>query len=163
MKQKLALCCALIHKPAVLFLDEPTTGVDVVSRKEFWEMLGRLKAEGITILVSTPYMDEARRCDRIALMQKGSLLSVNDPEGIIRDFPGELYGVQSANTHRLLTTTRTYPGTATCFAFGDSLHVTFKNDPNGLLPYLKTKGVEDARLEKITPGIEDCFIHLLKD
>jgi ABC-2 type transport system ATP-binding protein len=163
MKQKLALCCALIHKPAVLFLDEPTTGVDVVSRKEFWEMLGRLKAEGITILVSTPYMDEARRCDRIALMQKGSLLSVNDPEGVIRNFPGELYGVQSANTHRLLTTTRTYPGTATCFAFGDSLHVTFNNDPDGLLPYLKTKGVEDARLEKITPGIEDCFIHLLKD
>jgi ABC-2 type transport system ATP-binding protein len=163
MKQKLALCCALIHKPAVLFLDEPTTGVDVVSRKEFWEMLGRLKAEGITILVSTPYMDEARRCDRIALMQKGSLLSVNDPEGIIRNFPGELYGVQSANTHRLLTATRTYPATATCFAFGDSLHVTFKNDPNGLLPYLKSKGVEDARLEKITPGIEDCFIHLLKD
>src|SRR5271167_1530588 len=124
MKQKLALCCALIHKPAVLFLDEPTTGVDVVSRKEFWEMLARLKAEGITILVSTPYMDEARRCDRIALMQKGSVLSVNDPEGIIRDFPGELYGIQSANTHRLLQATRTYPGTATCFAFGDALHVT---------------------------------------
>jgi ABC-2 type transport system ATP-binding protein len=172
MKQKLALCCALIHKPAVLFLDEPTTGVDVVSRKEFWEMLGRLKAEGITILVSTPYMDEARRCDRIALMQKGSLLSVDEPEGIIRNFPGELYGVQSANTHRLLTATRTYPGTATCFAFGDALHVTFKDDEgqgiangavNGLVPYLHSKGVEDARLTKITPGIEDCFIHLLKD
>jgi ABC-type multidrug transport system ATPase subunit len=153
----------LIHKPAVLFLDEPTTGVDVVSRKEFWEMLGRLKAEGITILVSTPYMDEARRCDRIALMQKGSLLSVDEPEGIIRNFPGELYGVRAANTHRLLTETRGYPGTATCFAFGDALHVTFKNGANDLLPYLKSKGLEDARLEKITPGIEDCFIHLLKD
>src|ERR1700722_11614988 len=164
MKQKLALCCALIHKPVVLFLDEPTTGVDPVSRKEFWEMLARLKAEGITILVSTPYMDEARRCDRIALMQKGSLLSVNDPEGIIRNFPGELYGVQAANTHRLLTATRGYPGTATCFAFGDALHVTFKNgEQQGLLPYLSSKGVEDARLTKITPGIEDCFIHLLKD
>ena len=163
MKQKLALCCALIHKPAVLFLDEPTTGVDVVSRKEFWEMLARLKAEGITILVSTPYMDEARRCDRIALMQKGSLLSVDDPEGIIRNFPGQLYGVRSANTHRLLTATRTYPGTATCFAFGDSLHVTFKDDPNGLLPYLKSKNIDDATIVKITPGIEDCFIHLLKD
>src|SRR3984957_19452121 len=111
MKQKLALCCALIHKPKVLFLDEPTTGVDVVSRKEFWDMLKRLKAQGITIMVSTPYMDEARRCDRIALMQKGSFLSVNDPEGFIRDFPGELYGVHSANTHRLLTATRGYPGT----------------------------------------------------
>src|SRR5258708_25707028 len=88
MKQKLALCCALIHKPAVLFLDEPTTGVDVVSRKEFWEMLGRLKAEGITILVSTPYMDEARLCDRIALIQKGSILSINEPEAIVRQSPG---------------------------------------------------------------------------
>ena len=163
MKQKLALCCALIHKPAVLFLDEPTTGVDVVSRKEFWEMLARLKAEGITILVSTPYMDEARRCDRIALMQKGSLLSVNNPEGIIRDFPGELYGIKSANTHRLLQATRTYPETATCFAFGDALHVTFKDQKDGLIPYLNSKGINDATIEKITPGIEDCFIHLLKD
>ena len=127
-------------------------------------MLGRLKAEGITILVSTPYMDEARRCDRIALMQKGSLLSVDEPDGIIRNFPGELYGVQATNTHRLLTETRAYPGTATCFAFGDALHVTFKdNAADGLPPYLRSKGVEDARLEKITPGIEDCFIHLLKD
>ena len=164
MKQKLALCCALIHKPAVLFLDEPTTGVDVVSRKEFWEMLGRLKAEGITILVSTPYMDEARRCDRIALMQKGSVLSVNDPEGIIRDFPVDLYGVQAANTHQLLREVRGYSGTDTCFAFGDALHVTFKEDQStNLLPYLNSKGLNDARLEKITPGIEDCFIHLLKD
>ena len=135
-------------------------------------MLGRLKAEGITILVSTPYMDEARRCDRIALMQKGSLLSVDEPDGIIRNFPGELYGVQATNTHRLLTETRAYPGTATCFAFGDALHVTFKDSEgqgasngaaNGLPPYLRSQGVEDARLEKITPGIEDCFIHLLKD
>jgi ABC-type multidrug transport system ATPase subunit len=165
MKQKLALCCALIHKPAVLFLDEPTTGVDVVSRKEFWEMLGRLKAEGITILVSTPYMDEARRCDRIALMQKGSVLSVNDPEGIIRDFPGDLYGVQAANTHLLLREVRGYIGTDTCFAFGDALHVTFKthNAAAGLNPYLKTKGITDPTIEKITPGIEDCFIHLLND
>jgi ABC-type multidrug transport system ATPase subunit len=184
MKQKLALCCALIHKPAVLFLDEPTTGVDVVSRKEFWEMLGRLKAEGITILVSTPYMDEARRCDRIALIQKGSILSVNDPEGIIRGFPGDLYGVQAANTHHLLREVRGYTGTDSCFAFGDALHVTFKGDQsappghlaghlaenlaeNGvaadLLPYLRSKGLPDVRLEKITPGIEDCFIHLLKD
>jgi ABC-type multidrug transport system ATPase subunit len=164
MKQKLALCCALIHKPTVLFLDEPTTGVDVVSRKEFWEMLGRLKAEGITILVSTPYMDEARRCDRIALMQKGSLLSVDDPDGIIRGFPGDLYGVQAANTHRLLGEVRGYPGTVTCFAFGDALHVTIRDGAvEGLVPYLRSKGLDDARLEKIKPGIEDCFIHLLKD
>src|ERR1700760_5174420 len=104
MKQKLALCCALIHKPAVLFLDEPTTGVDVVSRKEFWEMLARLKAEGITILVSTPYMDEAKLCDRIALIQKGNILSIDTPDGIVGQFPGELYGVQAGDTHLLLRT-----------------------------------------------------------
>src|ERR1700739_1752666 len=124
MKQKLALCCALIHKPEILFLDEPTTGVDVVSRKEFWEMLKRLKAQGITILVSTPYMDEANLCDRIALIQKGSILSIDTPEGIVRAFPGELYGVQAGNTHRLLREVRSYSGTDTCFAFGDALHVT---------------------------------------
>src|SRR5580658_9166118 len=165
MKQKLALCCALIHKPAVLFLDEPTTGVDVVSRKEFWQMLARLKAEGITILVSTPYMDEANRCDRIALIQKGSILSVDNPGGIIRAFPGDLYGVQSGNTHQLLREIRNYEDTDSCFAFGDALHVTFKTSktPAGLLPYLQSKGIKDPTIEKITPGIEDCFIHLLKD
>jgi ABC-2 type transport system ATP-binding protein len=163
MKQKLALCCALIHKPAVLFLDEPTTGVDVVSRKEFWEMLARLKAEGITILVSTPYMDEAVRCDRIALIQKGSILSIDEPSGIVASFPGELFAVQAANTHKLLREVREFEGTESCFAFGDALHVTFKQETDGLLPYLKTKGLPDATLQKITPGIEDCFIHLLKD
>jgi ABC-2 type transport system ATP-binding protein len=165
MKQKLALCCALIHKPAVLFLDEPTTGVDVVSRKEFWEMLARLKSEGITILVSTPYMDEANRCDRIALIQKGSILSVDNPDGIIRGFPGELYGIRASNTHQLLREVRNYSGTDTCFAFGDALHVTFKAsaNPDNLLPYLKTKGLTNPIFERITPGIEDCFIHLLKE
>ena len=173
MKQKLALCCALIHKPSVLFLDEPTTGVDVVSRKEFWDMLKQLKAEGITILVSTPYMDEAKLCDRIALIQKGKILSIDEPEGIIRSFPGQLYAVRSSHTHQLLGQVRDYPGTATCFAFGDSLHVTFKeaaaaggakdNAASGLIPYLQSKGQKDAVMEKITPGIEDCFIHLLKD
>ena len=163
MKQKLALCCALIHKPAVLFLDEPTTGVDVVSRKEFWEMLGRLKAEGITILVSTPYMDEANRCDRIALMQKGQLLSIDTPGGIIGQFPVELYAVHSANTHKLLQEVRGYEGTDSCFAFGDALHVTFKEGAAGLAGYLRDRGLDDASIGKITPGIEDCFIRLLKN
>ena len=163
MKQKLALCCALIHKPVVLFLDEPTTGVDVVSRKEFWDMLARLKAEGITILVSTPYMDEATRCDRIALIQKGSILSIDDPAGIVRAFPVDLYAATAPNTHLLLREVRKFPGTDSCFAFGEALHVTFKDDAAGnLLPWLSNKGLPDARLEKITPGIEDCFIHLLK-
>ncbi|MBS1660206.1 MAG: ABC transporter ATP-binding protein [Bacteroidetes bacterium] len=163
MKQKLALCCALIHKPAVLFLDEPTTGVDVVSRKEFWDMLKRLKQEGITILVSTPYMDEANRCDRIALMQKGSILSIDTPDGIVKAFPEELYAVRSSQTHSLLREVRAYDGTDSCFAFGDSLHVTFKTGKSqDLLPYLKSKGQTDATIQPIEPGIEDCFIHLLK-
>lgn len=163
MKQKLALCCALIHKPAVLFLDEPTTGVDVVSRKEFWEMLARLKAEGITILVSTPYMDEARLCDRIALIQKGSILSIDSPAGIVKQFPGELYGVTAKDTHKLLREVRDYPGTRSCYAFGDALHVTFQNGAEGLLAWLRENGLGDARVEPIQPGIEDVFIHLLKD
>lgn len=163
MKQKLALCCALIHKPTVLFLDEPTTGVDVVSRKEFWDMLGRLKAEGITILVSTPYMDEATRCDRIALIQKGSILGIDEPDGIVKAFPVDLYAATSPNTHLLLRAIREYPGTDSCFAFGEALHVTFKDQAaDRLLTWLADKGLPDARLEKITPGIEDCFIHLLK-
>src|ERR1700761_941252 len=101
MKQKLALCCALIHKPDVLFLDEPTTGVDAVSRKEFWEMLKRLKEQGITILVSTPYMDEANLCDRIALIQKGEILSIDTPEKIIKAFPLDLFAVRASKTHQL--------------------------------------------------------------
>jgi ABC-2 type transport system ATP-binding protein len=164
MKQKLALCCALIHKPAVLFLDEPTTGVDVVSRKEFWEMLKRLKEQGITILVSTPYMDEANLCDRIALIQKGKILSIDAPAGIIKSFPEQLYAVKSGKTHQLLIDVRSFPGTVTCFAFGDSLHATFKdNQEKGLLPYLQSKGHADASIQPIVPGIEDCFIHLLKE
>jgi len=164
MKQKLALCCALIHKPAVLFLDEPTTGVDVVSRKEFWEMLKRLKTQGITILVSTPYMDEANLCDRIALIQKGTILSIDTPEGIIRSFPEKLYAIKSANTYKLLNDVRSFKGTASCFAFGDSLHVTFTGDSErDLIPFLQANRHPDVSMSPIVPGIEDCFIHLLKE
>lgn len=164
MKQKLALCCALIHKPEILFLDEPTTGVDVVSRKEFWEMLKRLKAQGITILVSTPYMDEATLCDRIALIQKGVILSIDTPAGIVQSFPEKLFAMKSANSFELLNDVRAYPDTASCFAFGDSLHVTFKNHAETkILDYLHSKGHHDATIEEIQPEIEDCFIHLLKD
>src|SRR5450432_1696084 len=127
MKQKLALCCALIHKPEVLLLDEPTTGVDVVSRKEFWEMLKRLKAQGITILVSTPYMDEANLCDRIALMQKGEILSIDTPAQIIASFPVALYAIISSSPFSLLRDARSYEGIDSCFAFGDSLHATFND------------------------------------
>jgi ABC-type multidrug transport system ATPase subunit len=164
MKQKLALCCALIHKPDVLFLDEPTTGVDVVSRKEFWEMLKRLKAQGITILVSTPYMDEAKLCDRIGLIQKGEILSIDTPANIVGSFPEKLFAIKSSNTYQLLHDVRDFPDTASCFAFGDALHVTFKDQSDkGILQYLHAKGHADAFIESISPGIEDCFIHLLKN
>src|SRR6187551_4040946 len=118
MKQKLALCCALIHRPTVLFLDEPTTGVDPVSRKEFWEMLKRLKNEGITILVATPYMDEANLCHRIALLQSGKILSVDSPKNISASFPVTLYAIRSKNIYKLLREFRTDPAVETCYAFG---------------------------------------------
>jgi ABC-2 type transport system ATP-binding protein len=164
MKQKLGLCCALIHRPVVLFLDEPTTGVDVVSRKEFWEMLKKLKEQGITILVSTPYMDEANLCDRIALIQKGQILSIDTPAAIIRSYPERLYAIKSSNIFSLLQDTRSYTGTGSCFAFGDAIHATFNDSSEkGIIAYLHSRGHTDVSLETITPGIEDCFIHLLKD
>ncbi len=131
MKQKLALCCALIHKPEVLFLDEPTTGVDVVSRKEFWEMLKRLKQQGISILVSTPYMDEASLCDRIALIQNGNIMSLDTPQKIIDGFPAQLYAVKSKDMYRLLKDFRSDPAVETCYAFGEYLHLTLRDDQNG--------------------------------
>jgi ABC-type multidrug transport system ATPase subunit len=167
MKQKLGLCCALIHKPDVLFLDEPTTGVDVVSRREFWEMLKRLKQQGITIMVSTAYMDEANLCDRIALIQKGEILQVDTPAKIIESFPEKLFAIKlhaPTGLYKLLEDTRNFPGIATCFAFGDSLHATFNNSSDKeLLQYLHDKGNAAATIEPITPGVEDCFIHLLKN
>ncbi len=162
MKQKLGLCCALIHKPDVLFLDEPTTGVDVVSRREFWEMLRKLKKQGITILVSTPYMDEANLCDRIALIQKGEILSIDTLAKIIESFPKDLYAIKSANIFKLLQDVRSYPGVGSCFAFGDALHVTFNNSSDkDVIKYLHSKDHTDVSMKLITPSIEDCFIHLL--
>ena len=164
MKQKLGLCCALIHKPVVLFLDEPTTGVDVVSRREFWEMLKKLKGQGITILVSTPYMDEANLCDRIALLQKGQVLSIDTPAKIIQSYPDKLFAITSSDIFKSLQDTRTYPGIASVFTFGDTLHATFTGSSDkGIIAFLHDKGHPDASLETITPGIEDCFIHLLKN
>lgn len=166
MKQKLALSCALIHKPTVLFLDEPTTGVDPVSRKEFWEMLKRLKAQGITILVSTPYMDEATLCDRIALMQGGKILAIDAPDAIVQQYPEKLYGVRAAAMQKLLLDLRAYPNTLSCFTFGEYFHLSFKGDQAGAVDdlerYLESKGHERIGIGEVTPTIEDCFIRLLK-
>ncbi|RFS19357.1 ABC transporter ATP-binding protein [Chitinophaga silvatica] len=166
MKQKLALCCALIHKPEVLFLDEPTTGVDVVSRKEFWDMLKTLKQQGITIVVSTPYMDEAMLCERIALIQTGKILTIDTPGKIIAAFPVPLYAVKAKDTYRLLTELRKRSEIASCFAFGDYVHITLKDNSNEsqtdqLKQELIQAGHEQFEIKRIEPTIEDSFIQLM--
>ncbi|MBL7901852.1 MAG: ABC transporter ATP-binding protein [Bacteroidia bacterium] len=163
MKQKLALCCALIHQPSVLFLDEPTTGVDAVSRKEFWDMLKRLKEEGITIMVSTPYMDEAKRCDRIALIQSGKLLSVDTPAQVTAAYSKKLFSAKADNMIRLLYALRASAHVSSCYAFGETHHFHFQEQGSSidLLNELKQAGLEQIEIENITPGIEDCFIDLM--
>jgi ABC-2 type transport system ATP-binding protein len=165
MKQKLALCCALIHRPTVLFLDEPTTGVDTVSRKEFWVMLQHLKEQGITILVSTPYMDEATLCERIALMQSGKILSIDTPGNIINAYPKKMYAVKATAMSRLLNELRHCGSLESCYAFGEHHHITFKNDNEvsrtALIQYFMERGYRDIELKEIAPGIEDCFIRLM--
>ena len=174
MKQKLALSCALIHKPAVLFLDEPTTGVDPVSRKEFWEMLRRLKNDGITIVVSTPYMDEANLCDRIALIQNGQIFSIETPENIVKQFPKKLYKLESDNNYLLLEELRTNPQIESVVMFGDNLHATFKNDEAikddvqlkmDILQFINANKkmnhpFSNIHCQLIQPSVEDCFIAL---
>jgi ABC-2 type transport system ATP-binding protein len=166
MKQKLALCCALIHKPKVLFLDEPTTGVDVVSRKEFWEMLKRLKQQNITILVSTSYMDEATMCDRIALMLNGKILSIDTPVNTVKAYPETLYAVKANKMHQLLADIRGYDEVRSCYTFGEYLHLSFKNEEKNsgteTLKYLEAKGHLNIEILQTTPTVEDCFIRLLK-
>jgi len=163
MKQKLALSCALIHKPSVLFLDEPTTGVDPVSRKEFWGMLKNLKAQGITILVSTPYMDEAGLCDRIALIQNGQFLKIDTPKNIVNQYENKLWAVQSDNMYKLLNDLRANELTSNCFAFGDKHHVSVSNEQlsiKSLKETLDKLGHTNIEIREIEPTIEDCFMQL---
>lgn len=165
MKQKLALCCALIHKPSVLFLDEPTTGVDPVSRKEFWEMLKGLKEQGITIFVSTPYMDEASKCDRIALIQKGHILAIDTPDSIIAKYPILLYKARSGNTPKMLKLLSDYHPGLHAYAFGEHVHIAVNKEgvkESDLLGFLKDNIEGEVTLEADAPTVEDCFIHLLK-
>ena len=165
MKQKLALCCALIHAPTVIFLDEPTTGVDPTSRKEFWQMLKKLKAQGITILVSTPYMDEATLCDRIALIKDGRFLSVQTPQETVNRFNENLYETSSTDMFRLLTDLRKNSEVKDCYTFGASHHLLLKNDSS--LEALKKKmlalGHQDIVIRPTEVTIEDCFMKLTKE
>lgn len=165
MKQKLALCCALIHKPKVLFLDEPTTGVDPVSRKEFWEMLKRLQQKDITILVSTPYMDEAELCDRIALITNGKILKINTPREIIASFPKKIFKVRSSNTYQLIEDLRVYPETHSAYPFGEYLHFTPRSEafgPMDLINYLEERRHKEIEVKETVATIEDTFMDLSK-
>lgn len=164
MKQKLALCCALIHKPSVLILDEPTTGVDAVSRKEFWEMLQRLKAQGITILVSTPYMDEASMCDRVALMQNGQILAIDKPDLINLQFSKPLWAVKAASMYSLLKTFKKWEAVESCYSFGEYYHVVMKSNINreeAIKTYLLQHQFLDIEVHQITANIEDSFMALM--
>lgn len=172
MKQKLALCCALIHKPKILFLDEPTTGVDAVSRKEFWAMLKQLKSQGMTIMVSTPYMDEARLCDQIALIQKGEILSIETPEKTMENYPNLLFAVKSESMYPLLKALEKCELAKNSYAFGEYAHLVidagkgrkksedFKNE---IIRFLNDRNIEDVVIKPITATVEDCFIHLMQD
>lgn len=163
MKQKLALCCALIHRPSVLFLDEPTTGVDAVSRNEFWEMLDNLKRRGITTLVSTPYMDEAERCDRIALINAARILGIDSPKGIVERFDEPLYALSGERMYELLLAARQSPGIRECYTFGETHHLITEAgfDAGAFIRTLAGKGFRQVALHPIRAGIEDVFMKLM--
>ncbi len=165
MKQKLALSCALIHKPKVLFLDEPTTGVDPVSRKEFWEMLKRLQQKGITILVSTPYMDEAELCDRIALIQHGKILQIDTPQEIIKHYPKKIYDVCADNMYRLIESLKSFEHHYSVYPFGEFVHYTDKREdfnPKEMQQYLAANDHQNIKIEITKTTIEDTFMELAK-
>ena len=167
MKQKLALSCALVHRPDLLLLDEPTTGVDAVSRREFWDQLGALKQSGLTIVVSTPYMDEALRCDRVALIQDGHILDIDAPRSIGNRFKHSLVGVRSRDRHRLLGVLRSMPNAHSVYPFGEELHYADRRSIGAdrlaleLEAELRRAGFADAEVKATTPGIEDVFMELM--
>jgi ABC-type multidrug transport system ATPase subunit len=166
MKQKLALSCALIHRPSVLFLDEPTTGVDAVSRKEFWELLHQLQQQGITILVSTPYMDEASLCNRIALIQEGKILDIDTPRGTTAKFGKKLWSAKSSKMFTLMTALRSKHEVESCFPFGSVHHVVFRNDnisAEEIIAKLKQGGIADIEMNPTEPTIEDRFMALMNE
>jgi len=165
MKQKLALSCALVHKPKVLFLDEPTTGVDAVSRVEFWEMLKRLQKQDIAILVSTPYMDEASLCDRVALIQQGKIMDIDTPNAITKRFPGQLYAIASPQMYQVLLDLKNFPNSISAYPFGDSVHLHIDDmhfTLDHLESYLHEKGHTTFEISKIDASIEDCFMNLME-
>lgn len=163
MKQKLALGCALIHRPKILLLDEPTTGVDAMSRNEFWDILSNLKQQGITILVSTSYMDEAQRCERIALIDKGHILDVNTPAALIAGIKETIYNASAVEMYPLLEALRTLPDVKRCYTFGATLHVVVGDgfDAAAAVRALTKRGLTDVKIYPAEAEIEDLFINLI--
>ena len=168
MKQKLALCCALVHRPEILLLDEPTTGVDAVSRREFWDLLGTLRAGGLTIVVSTPYMDEADRCDRVALVQRGRLLAIDTPAAVAQRLDRPLVAVTAPDRYRALLLLRALPDVHSVYPFGDTLHYTdarmgarADDVARELVAHLEANGLAGVTARQIPPTIEDAFIALM--
>jgi ABC-type multidrug transport system ATPase subunit len=168
MKQKLALSCALVHRPELLLLDEPTTGVDAVSRREFWELLAQLKTTGLTIVVSTPYMDEADRCDRIALIERGKILATDTPAAIAGSFGRPLLAVKAKDRYRALLILRTFPHVHTVYPFGEVLHYSDERKDASpeqvaaeVAEFLRVKGLVGADVHPIAAGIEDSFMERL--
>ena len=163
MKQKLALSCALIHRPEILVLDEPTTGVDAVSRKEFWDLLKRFKNEGITIIVSTPYMDEAALCDRIGLIQEGKIMKIDTPAEVIKQYDKNLISIRTNKNHRLLNDLKMYDKESQVYLFGQRIHYSSakKIDLQILHDFVIRKGYSDIKIESTEPTIEDCFLSLI--
>ena len=163
MKQKLALCCALIHSPSVLFLDEPTTGVDPSSRREFWEMLARLKGFGITMLVSTAYMDEAARCDRVAMMSGGRFLRSGSVGEIVGSYDRQLFQAKAKDMFRLLGDLRGLPETDECYTFGGVHHLRLKEgaslECDALRQRLEALGHREVDVAVCTPNLEDCYMY----
>jgi ABC-type multidrug transport system ATPase subunit len=163
MKQKLALSCALIHRPSVLFLDEPTTGVDAVSRKEFWELLRDLQKEKITIVVSTPYMDEAGLCDRVALIQEGQIMKIDSPANITKQFGKPLWAFKAKDMYKLMKDLEAMPEVFSCYPFGSEHHVVFKKDDQPIGDIRdRLNGHENLTVTSIQPTIEDCFMDLMR-
>ena len=164
MKQKLALSCAMVHAPRVIFLDEPTTGVDPVSRKEFWDMLGKLKERGISIVVSTPYMDEAARCDHVALMQEGSVMEIDTPDNVVKNFGHTLYYTSPENKSVALNVLRKCENVRTVFLSGENIHFTIKNEEKGTLEIERLLQNMESGISVASkgPSIEDCFLELMQ-
>ena len=166
MRQKLALCCALIHRPEVLFLDEPTIGVDPVSRREFWLLVYQLLQQGLTLLLSTPYLDEAERCHQVGLMDHGRLIACDTPAGLRQLLPGSLVEVRGPSPEMASPLVRRLPEVLEAQVFGDRLHVLVgdvERDLPRLRAALTTEGFSEAHLRPITPSLEDVFVTLLRD